>query len=70
MQNASAWFRLGNTWVFLPIPSVTVESVMTSRGPGWAAYMHGRVMTGIKASRSSEMVKRAVWEYFDRRMEL
>lgn len=60
MQNASAWYRQGNSWTFLPIPSVTVESVMTSRGPGWAAYMHGRLMPGIKASRSSDQVKRAV----------
>ena len=70
MQNASAWYRQGNTWIFLPIPSVTVESVMTSRGPGWADCMHGRVMTGIRASRSSDRVKAAVWEFFDRRVEL
>lgn len=64
------WSRRGNCWIFLPIPSVTVESVMTSRGPGWAAHMNGRVMPGIRASKSSDQVKRAVWEYFDRRVEL
>ena len=33
------WSRNGNCWTFLPIPSVTVISVMTSRGPGWAAHV-------------------------------
>ena len=64
------WSRSGNCWTFLPIPSVTVESVMTSRGPGWAAFMHGAPLAGIKASRSSDTVKRAVGEYFDKRVNL
>ena len=64
------WSRSGNCWTFLPIPSVTVISVMTSRGPGLAAFMHGVPLAGIKASKSSDQVKRAVWEYFDRRVEL
>ena len=64
------WERSGSVWKFLPVPCVTVEPCMTSRGPGWQAMCSGKPLPSIKAHRRSDIVKRNVWEYFDRRVEL
>lgn len=64
------WTRIDSVWHFNPIPSVTVVPCMTSRGPGWCALCSGKPIPTIKPNRRSDYVRRAVWEYFDRRVEL
>lgn len=60
------WHRQGNVWRFIPVPGVTVAVSMGK----WTAFLNNIAMNGIPASKSSDQVKRAVWEYFDRRVEL
>ena len=64
------WTRIDSIWYFTPVPGVTVEPCMTSRGPGWQALCGGKPIPSIKTHRRSDMVRRAVWEFFDRRVNL
>ena len=64
------WTRIDGVWRFTPIPGVTVEPCMTSRGPGWHALYGGKPIPTIRPNRRSDYVRRAVWEYFDRRVDL
>ena len=66
MQNASAWRRQDNFWIFLPVPGV----IIAFSGGLWRAWEGGSPIRWIRPSKSSDVVKRAVWEYFDRRVEL
>ena len=60
------WYRQGNVRRFLPVPGVTVAVFMGK----WTAFLHNAPMKGIPASKSIDAVKRAVWEYFDKRVNL
>ena len=60
------WYRQGNVWRFLPVPGVTVAVFMGK----WTAFLNNIAMKGIQASKRSDRVKRAVWEYFDKRVNL
>ena len=66
MASVCCWERQGNVWIFLPLPFVTVENWDGL----WTAYNSGQRICAVPPSRMSEDVKRAVWEYFDRRVEL
>jgi hypothetical protein len=62
----SMWYRSGDIWNFLPVPGVTVAPF---RGK-WHAWIGNMPLRAVQPSANSEAVKRAVWEYFDRRVEL
>lgn len=57
---------MGNVWTLLALPCVTVEFI----GGAWVACEHGVPIRAVGPGRSSDQVKRAVWEYFDRRVNL
>lgn len=65
-MSQSLWSREGNVCRFVPVPGVTVSPM---RGK-WHAWIGGMPMKEVRPSASSDAVKRAVWEYFDRRVEL
>ena len=50
----------------LPVPGV----IIAFSGGLWRAWEGGSPIRWIRPSKSSDVVKRAVWEYFDRRVEL
>lgn len=60
------WYCQGNAWYFLPVPGVVVAPWMGK----WTAFLSNVIMPGINRSTASEDVKRAVWEYFDKRVNL
>ena len=60
------WYRIDNAWHFLPVPGCVVAPWQGK----WTAFMSNCIMPQISRSTASEDVKRAVWEYFDRRVEV
>lgn len=69
------WERVGNTWYFRPLRCVTVQPVGFVLADGsvrnaWQAFCAGRPLENIPISKNSEEVKRAVFRYYDDRMEL
>ena len=69
------WERFGNTWYFRPLRCVTVEPVCFALASGgvsyaWQAFCAGTPLATIPISKNSEDVKRAVYRYYDDRLEL
>lgn len=71
----SLWERRGNKWFLRPLPCVTVEPVGFALADGseqnaWQAFCAGRPLNNIPISKNSDEVKRAVYRYYDDRLEL
>ena len=68
------WKRVWNTWYFLPLRCVTVEPVCFAHENGvsyaWQAFCAGAPLVNLPISKNSEEVKRAVYHYYDDRLEL
>lgn len=71
----SLWERSGNKWFLRPLPFVTVEPVGFALADGsvhnaWQAFCSGNPLDNMPISKNSEEVKRAVFRYYDDRLEL
>lgn len=69
------WERVGNTWCLIPLPCVTVRAVGFVLADGsvqnaWQAFCAGNPVAGLPISKNSEVVKQAVFRYYDDRLEL
>lgn len=65
------WLRYGNVWYMSRMPRITVEPVRLPDAPVlWQACFDGAPVKAVGADFESAAVKRAVFDYFDARINI